>query len=84
MNHNNQDQAKNNGRPEHSKSGEQMNQKHSKESTEKGPQAQGEAMAAGFMQGRAFRVLCAAGAMLMVYRMGRRMMARRRARGVRQ
>jgi len=81
MNHNNQDQAKNNGKSEQSKGAEQ---KLSKESAEKAPQEQGEAMARGFMQGRAFRALCAAGAMLMVYRMGRRVMARRRAREARQ
>jgi len=80
MNQHNQDQSKNNGKHEQSKGAEHMSQKHSKESSEKEPQGE----ARSFMQGRAFRVLCAAGAMLMVYRMGRRVMARRRAREARR
>jgi len=78
MNHNNQDQAKNNGSSQQSKSAEPMNQKHPKESSEKEPK--GEEMAGNWMKGRGFRALCAAGAMLMLYRVGRRMVARRRAR----
>jgi hypothetical protein len=84
MNHNNQDHSKNNGRSEHSKGSEQS-QKQANRGSEKEPMEQGEAMARSFMQGRGFRALCAAGAMLMLYRMGRRVMARRRrAREARQ
>jgi hypothetical protein len=75
MNHTNQDQSKNNGRTE-SKATEPMSQKRS---SEKESQEQGEVMARGFMRGRAFRTLCAVGAMVMIYRMGRRVLARRRA-----